>query len=1045
MKKMTTRLLLCMLLSLSMVVAFAQQKRISGTVKDEKGNPVAGATYHIKGTNISGATDDNGNFSVSVPNADAVLEFTSVNFKAKEITIGNSTILNVVLEQGNSNLSEVVVTALGIQKQKRSLGYSIQEVKGSTLVESRETNLVNDLSGKVAGLQVVRSGNGPGGSSQIVLRGNNSLTGLSQPLIVVDGVPMDNSTGRVGIGAYDGFFNSTLDMGNGLSDINPDDIASVSVLKGPAAAALYGSLGGNGVILITTKTGKKQPGLGITVSSSVGFESVFTKPEMQNLYAQGSNGTYDSVSTASWGPKINGQTVTDWSGKQLALQPYDNASNFFNNGIVSNQNISFQQLVNATSIYASYNRFDNKSMIPGEKLSRNNVTARSVTKFGNNQNWTLDTKFQFINATANNRSIEGQDYSLFSTIYNLPRTLDIRNFKNPLDASGNMFWWQKGSGMNPYWAAKYNLNSDTRNRYIMYASMKHNFTNWLMGEINGGADIYTTNTEAKLYAGSPGNQSGNYSLGKQSYQQTNYSGMLTAKKDNLVGKLGGSIMVGGNLMAWQRSTLNGSAGTLRVPNLFSVTNSAGYPSVQQDFAQKKINSVYGSVELNYDGYLFLSSTFRNDWTSALSPRNNSYFYPSVSLSYVFTDMINNKGGSLPSWLSYGKLRASYAAAGSDLDPYELYNTYYIGTDPNGNTTAGRNRTLYNDSVKSQLIKSYEAGAELRFLKNKIGIDVSIYKSNATNQLIHLPMDPLSGYSDRIINAANVQNRGIEVTADARILQNPKSLNWTLGANFSHNRNTVPSIYPGVDQYTLPGGSIDIFKILAVAGQPYGEIYGTKLLRVTDPKDANYGQLILTNNGLPQSTTDISRLGNQQANALLGLTNSFAYKGFGLSVQLDARFGGKIFSQTLDNMERNGTAAITVNNGSRDSLIVKGVVLDPNTNQYVTNTTKISSQQYWSATAGVGNSGITEINLYDATNVRIRNIQLSYNFPKKLLGNSFIQKAMVSVSCNNVWLITSHMHGVDPESVYATGTPAVGFENGGAPTSRIYYINLSLGF
>jgi len=1045
MKKMTTRLLLCMLLSLSMVVAFAQQKRISGTVKDEKGNPVAGATYHIKGTNISGATDDNGNFSVSVPNADAVLEFTSVNFKAKEITVGNSTILNVVLEQGNSNLSEVVVTALGIQKQKRSLGYSIQEVKGSTLVESRETNLVNDLSGKVAGLQVVRSGNGPGGSSQIVLRGNNSLTGLSQPLIVVDGVPMDNSTGRVGIGAYDGFFNSTLDMGNGLSDINPDDIASVSVLKGPAAAALYGSLGGNGVILITTKTGKKQPGLGITVSSSVGFESVFTKPEMQNLYAQGSNGTYDSVSTASWGPKINGQTVTDWSGKQLALQPYDNASNFFNNGIVSNQNISFQQLVNATSIYASYNRFDNKSMIPGEKLSRNNVTARSVTKFGNNQNWTLDTKFQFINATANNRSIEGQDYSLFSTIYNLPRTLDIRNFKNPLDASGNMFWWQKGSGMNPYWAAKYNLNSDTRNRYIMYASMKHNFTNWLMGEINGGADIYTTNTEAKLYAGSPGNQSGNYSLGKQSYQQTNYSGMLTAKKDNLVGKLGGSIMVGGNLMAWQRSTLNGSAGTLRVPNLFSVTNSAGYPSVQQDFAQKKINSVYGSVELNYDGYLFLSSTFRNDWTSALSPRNNSYFYPSVSLSYVFTDMINNKGGSLPSWLSYGKLRASYAAAGSDLDPYELYNTYYIGTDPNGNTTAGRNRTLYNDSVKSQLIKSYEAGAELRFLKNKIGIDVSIYKSNATNQLIHLPMDPLSGYSDRIINAANVQNRGIEVTADARILQNPKSLNWTLGANFSHNRNTVPSIYPGVDQYTLPGGSIDIFKILAVAGQPYGEIYGTKLLRVTDPKDANYGQLILTNNGLPQSTTDISRLGNQQANALLGLTNSFAYKGFGLSVQLDARFGGKIFSQTLDNMERNGTAAITVNNGSRDSLIVKGVVLDPNTNQYVTNTTKISSQQYWSATAGVGNSGITEINLYDATNVRIRNIQLSYNFPKKLLGNSFIQKAMVSVSCNNVWLITSHMHGVDPESVYATGTPAVGFENGGAPTSRIYYINLSLGF
>ncbi|HVZ96975.1 MAG TPA: hypothetical protein VG847_08880, partial [Chitinophagaceae bacterium] len=618
-----------------------------------------------------------------------------------------------------------------------------------------------------------------------------------------------------------------------------------------------------------------------------------------------------------------------------------------------------------------------------------------------------------------------------------------RNFKNPLDSSGNMFWWQKGSGMNPYWAAKYQLNSDTRNRFIMYASAKHNFTNWLMGEINAGADMYTTNTEAKLYAGSPSGTTGSYSLGRQTYQQTNYSGMLTARKDNLFGKLGGSVMVGGNLMHWQRSELDGSAGALKVPNLFSVTNSDGYPTVSQSSSQKKINSLYGSVELNYDGYLFLNGTARNDWSSALSPRNNSYFYPSVSLSYVFTDMIDKMGGKLPSWLSYGKLRASYAAAGSDLDPYQLYNTYYISTDPNGNTTAGRNATLYNDSVRSQLIKSYEAGAEFRFFQNRIGIDVSVYKSDATDQLIYLPLDPLSGYSNEIINAADVRNKGIEVTADARILTNPKSLNWTLGVNFSHNKTTVPYIYPGVDQYTLPGGSIDIFKILAVAGQPYGEIYGTKLMRVTDPKDANYGKLILSSNGLPQATTDISRLGNQQATALLGFTNSFSYKGFGLSVQLDARIGGKIFSQTLDNMERNGTAAVT--GGSRDSIIVPGVLLDPNTNQYVANTNKISTQQYWAATAGVGNSGITETNLYDATNVRIRNVQLSYNFSQKILKGSFIQKAIISASCNNVWLITSHMRGLDPESVYATGTPSVGFENASPPTSRIFYINLSLGF
>ena len=1041
MKKQFKKLFLFLPMFFCVVMVFAQERKITGTIKDNNGSPISNASVLVKGTSKGVATNANGDFSISVNSANAVLEISSVNFKTKEVAVGNQTHLDISLEGGVGSMQEVVVTALGIQRAKKSLGYSIQQVSGQTLSEAREPNLVNDLSGKVAGLQVVRSGNGPGGSSQIVLRGNNSLTGLSQPLIVVDGIPMDNSTGRVGIGATNDFWNPSLDMGNGLSDINADDIASISVLKGPAAAALYGSLGGNGVILITTKTGRKQAGLGITVSSSVGFQSIFTTPEMQNDFSQGTNGSYDSLSTSSWGEKINGQQVYDWSGHKVPLRAYDNVSNYFKDGIVSNQNISFQQLINSTSVYASYNRFDEKSIIPGAKLSRNNLTARALTKFGNNDSWTLDTKFQFINSTANNRSLEGQNGSIFATIFNLPRTLNILDFQNPLDSSGKMFWWQKGTGMNPYWSSKYNLNSDTRNRYLLYATLKHQFTSWLSAEATAGADMYNTNTETKTFAGSASNNS--YGLGKQTYQQTNYSGMITAKKDDLFGKLGGSIMVGGNLMAWENSAISINASTLRVPDLFSVNNSVGNAGVNQAFSQKKINSVYGQLELNYDNYLFVSGTFRNDWTSALAPQNKSFFYPSVSLSYVFTDMINQNGGNLPSWLSYGKLRASYAAAGSDLDPYELYNTYYIGTDPNGNTTAGRNATLYNDSVKSQLIKSYEAGAELRFFQNRVGIDVSVYKSNAIHQLINLPMDPLSGYSSRKINAGNVQNTGMEVTANAHILSNPQSLNWDLTLNYSHNKNTVPSIYPGVEKYQLPGGGFDNIQILAVAGQPYGEIYGTELSRVTDPKDPNTGQLILVN-GLPQASKSV-RLGNQQADALVGLANSFTYKGFGLSVLLDARIGGKIFSQTLDNMERNGTAAITVTNGKRDSILVQGVTFDATTNEYVPNTQRISTQQYWGATAGAGNTGITSTNLYDASNIRIRNVQLSYTFPKRMLNSTFIQKAVVSASCNNVWLISSHMHGLDPESVYATGTPATGFENGSAPTTRTFYINLSLGF
>lgn len=1036
MKKITQKLLLCTFLCFCFAIAFAQQREITGKIKDKNGTPLANVSVVLKGTNLGTTTDANGTFSLSVSGASPVLEISSVNYKTQDLPVKKQTNVAITLESGSAALPEVVVTALGIQRSKKSLGYSVQQVSGQTLSEAREPNLVNDLTGKVSGLQIVRSGNGPGGSSQILLRGNNSLSGSSQPLIVVDGVPMDNSTGRVGIGATNDFWNPSLDLGNGLSDINADDIASISVLKGPAAAALYGSLGGNGVILITTKSGKKQPGLGISVSSSVGFESIFTNPKMQNSYAQGSNGLYDSSSTSSWGPKINGQQVIDWNGKTVPLHSYDNVANFFKDGVVSNQNVSFQQQFNSTSVYASYNRFDDKSIIPGAKLSRNNLTARAVTKFGNEDHWTLDTKVQFINATANNRSLEGQNGSIFATIYNLPRTLNILNFENPLDANKNMFWWQKGSGMNPYWAAKYNLNNDTRNRYLLYATLRHQFTSWLTAEATAGADMYTTNTEAKTYAGSPSNNS--YSIGSQTYQQTNYSGMITARKDNLFGKFGGSIMVGGNLMAWKNSAISIRANPLRVPNLFSVTNSVGQPGVSQLFSQKKINSVYGSLNLNYGDYLFLEGTWRNDFTSALSPNHYSYFYPSVSLSYVFTNSFKN----LPSWLSYGKLRGTFANAGSDMDPYQLYNVFNIGTDPNGNTTASRNNTLFNDSVRSQLMTSYEGGAELHFFGDRLGLDVSVYKQNTFRQLIGIPTDPLSGYSKILVNTGNVQNTGVEVTANARILTNPKSLNWNMTLNYSHNKNTVPSLYPGVDKYQL--GGYDVIQVLAVAGQPFGEIYGTKLLRVTDPKDSHYGQLILSSNGLPQATTDITRLGNQQADALLGFSNSFSYKGFGLGIQIDARIGGKIFSQTLDNMERNGTAAITVTNGNRDSMVVQGVVKDAN-NNYIPNTSRISTQQYWRATAGRGNTGITEANLYDATNVRVRNIQLSYTFPKKMLEKSFIQKAVVSVSCNNVWLITSHMHGLDPESSYATGTLAYGFENGSAPTTRTFYVNLSLGF
>ncbi len=1031
-----------MVLALGFFHASAQEKKtIAGTIADSSGSPVPAATIQEKGKKNFTTSDAHGRFSITVTPG-AVLQITCIGFQSMEAPSDNPT-PSITLINKAGGLGEVVVTALGIRKQKKSLGYAVQEIKGETLSDIKDPNLVNELSGQVAGLQVIGGGSGPTGSSQIRLRGNNSLTGPSQPLIVVDGVPIGDFLGRQGVGSTNDFYNPSLDMGNGLSDINPDDIATLTVLKGPAGAALYGSQGGNGVILITTKSGTKQPGAGINVSSSVGFENIFMNPKTQNDYGQGSNGLFVNSESTSWGPKITGQTVTQWNGVQSPLQSFNNAGNYFKGGVISTQNISYQQQYGNTSIYTSYSRLDDKSIIPGSKLARNNITARAVTKFGANNRWSLDTKIQFINATADNRPLEGVNTNnIFLNINTLPRSIDIRQFKNSVDSAGNMIWYAKGNQTNPYWASQFNPNTDTRNRFIMYGTLGYKFTDWLSAAVTGSADIWTTQGNSKLYAGSPANESGSYSMNTDNYYQTNYSTLITAHKDNIWSKFSGSASVGGNLEYYQDNQFSANAGTLRVPNLFSITNAVGNPSFNQQYASKAINSLYGTAEANWDNYLFLNATWRTDWSSALSEANRAFSYPSVNLSYVFTDHLKDLGGR-SQWLSYGKIRAGYASAGSDLGPYELYNLYTIGLDANNNTTATPGSTLYNQNIRSQLIKSIELGAELRFFKDIVGVDFTWYKSNATNQIITLPLDPLSGYTGKIINAGNLQNEGIEITADAKIMtSNRNGFTWTTSFNFAENNNTLKSLYPGVNIYQL--GGFDQISVNGVVGQRYGQIYGSRIDRVENPKDPNNGKMILSANGTPQANPNgDTLLGNQQARQIIGWTNRFSYKHFSLSVLLDASLGGKEFSYTLSSMETAGTSALTVTNHNRDSMVLAGVQVN-GSGGYTANTTKISPQQYWTA-LGVGNTGITEANLFDASNIRIRNIQLAYALPRKYMAGTPFQKVQLALSCNNVWMISSHMHGLDPESSYATGTVATGFESGAAPTTRTYYITLSLGF
>lgn len=831
-----------------------QTRTVKGLVSDELG-PVAGATVIVKGTQNGVITNVNGEFTLSGVKVGDVIEVSYIGYATLSVKYNGEQRLSLQLKEDSQQLGEVVVTALGIKREKKALGYSMQEVKGADILQARETNVANALSGKVSGLQIIRSGNGPGSSSKIQLRGNNSLTGLNQPLIVVDGIPMENFTGA----ANNDFWNPSADMGNGISDISSDDIASMSVLKGASAAALYGSRAGNGVILITTKSGRKTEGLGVTISGTVSAETIFMSPKMQNSFGQGSNGTFDKDAGSSWGPKIEGQEYTNWNDQKVRMSSFDNVGNYFNTGINLTETFSFTQQYNKTSIYTSLTRMDDSSKIPSSKLKRTGLTARATSTFGKDDRWTFDTKIQYINAEAQNRPISGKNNSNnFLAMYLLPRSMDIRDFSAGTRSDNKMLWYGSSQQINPYWMETHKLNRDVRDRFLLSGSLKYRFTSWLDAELRAGSDMYFTEYENKTYSGS--SLKNTYSIKQERFYENNYSFLLSARKDNLFGKWGGSATFGGNLMMRRHRSISTSPGELKVPDLFTVNNATKSISVGEEFSRKKINSLYGTAQINYNGFLFIDGTFRNDWSSTLSKENRSFFYPSISASWVISEMLEKMDKPLPEWFTYAKLRGSYAEVGNSLEPYQLYNTYSIGQAPDNTTTVSQDKTLYNSSVRSELIKSWEFGAEIRFFNNRLGFDFSWYKSNATRQLINLPMDNLSGYEKRKVNAGNIENKGFELMVNARPIELKNGFSWDLMVNFSANKNRIIELYKTADEeITLyPLGGYDNLQVYATAGGNYGEIWGTVLKRVTDEKSPYYGKLI-TQNGLPTATTEKQKL------------------------------------------------------------------------------------------------------------------------------------------------------------------------------------------
>lgn len=1027
-----------------------QKNKLTGIVTDSEG-ALPGVSILVKGTSNGTMSNVDGQYTLSDVPDGAIIVAKSIGYNSKEIKYTGQVSIDFNMEINATGLDEVVVTALGIKREAKQLGYSMQELKGDALLESRESNVLNALSGKVAGLQVMRSGNGVGGSTKIVLRGSNSLTGNNQPLIVIDGIPMDNFTG----GVDDPYGNNGRDMGSGLADIDQESIESMSILKGASAAALYGSRAGNGVILITTKQGKERPGIGITVNSGLSIETTFMKPKTQKVFSQGTGGAYDRLSASSWGVKIEGQDVLNWNNETVKLRSYDNYDTFFRPGVAYNESVSFQQNIDGVSIFAAVNRSDETNTTPEAKLSKTGFNLRGTAFLDTQKKWQIDAKANYIVTEAKNRPILGINTSnAYATIYTLPANINLKEFKdhvylpegdpnNIYLPTGDMNWWQardSSSQENPFWVVKNRNNEDNRYRLLGSMKLKYKPTEWLDIELTAGTDNYSTKIYERTGAGSPISKEGRYVEMKELFYENNYSFLTRATKNDLIGKLGGIFTFGGNLLYQNRSSTKADAGELVIPNYFNVNNGKSAISMTSENINRRMNSLYGVMNLSWDNYLYFDVTGRNDWTSTLSKENRSFFYPSFNLAYLPTEMLNTIEVSYPEWLTFLKVRASYAVVGNDLDPYMLYNGFSMDKTVSGVGYLKPNDIKYDQNVKSELIKSWELGLDTRLFDGRLGIDFTWYKKNATRQLLYLPMNQFSGYKSRIVNAGNIQNRGIELALSMDIIDSKASgFKWGAILNFSKNEDKIIDLYEDVSTYPLL--AVDDINILAIKGGDYGAIYGKKYLRVTDKDDPNYGKLIVDDNGRPLFTKDNEYIGNQSPKALMGITNHFDYKGFSLSFLVDARFGGKIFSGTTARLNRIGVGEQTVVNGERNKFIIPNSVLQDGS----PNTIEITPEQYWTQLATTGNFGLAEEYTYDATNIRLRNITLGYQFNKKQLAKMPIQSLKLSATCNNVWMIHSKLKGIDPESVSATNTNATGFEIFGAPSMRSFVFNLTVGF
>jgi len=1040
--------------------ASAQSVNISGVITEKStGLPIPGVSVAIKGAASGTQSNTEGKFALAAKAGD-ILRITFIGYSTREVTVNsNQTTLNIALEETQNSLNEVVVTALNITREKKSLGYAVQELKSKDISEAKETNLVNALSGKVAGVQVTNS-QGDMGSSRIIIRGETSISGNNQPLFIIDGVPVDNTQNLGSAGSRD--------FANTISDINSEDIESMSVLKGPNAAALYGSRAAAGVVLITTKKGKGSKGLGISINSNTSFSSLLVLPDYQNSFGQGSNGQFSYVDgkgggindgvDESWGPRLDGRLIPQFNSNGVAV-PFvahpDNVRSFFNTGVTLNNGIAFSGTGDKYDFRLSYNNLDQTGVIPNSSQSKNSFLFNLGYKI--TPKLTLNTYANFVNSSADNLPGSGGKRAT-STMLQFTwfgRQVDVDQLKTYQDALGNNINWNNSYYSNPYFVAYENTVGQVRNRLIGSVELNYKIIDGLSANFRTGNDYYTDRRKIKIAYGTNGTPFGSYEEDAYTFNENNTEARLDyTKKLNKDFNL--DILLGGNIRTTTFENNDQIASKLAVNGLYTLSNSRDPLISSNIYTKQKIYSAFSSAQLGFRNYAYLNLTARNDWSSTLPAANRSYFYPSVNGSLILSEAFDIKSDVL----TFAKLRAGWSKVGKDASPYQLINSYGFIAPFNSNPQQYANSIYLNTDLKPETTKSTEAGLELGLFNNRLRFDFGVYNTNSTDQILNLDVSTSTGYSQKLVNGGTINNKGLEIQLGVTPVKT-EDFTWDINTNFSLNRSEVKSLYGDIQSYVL--GTNRTVQVLASVGRPYGQLFGTAFVR----NDA--GDIIVKADGTPTISSSKQILGKFTPNWIGGITNSFTYKRINLSVLVDAHVGGKIYSNTnrtgtytgvlASTLEGRGAEngglsyyypgnstankAVQISAGTAapggatvydDGMVFKGVLADG-----TANSTILPAQQYYK-----GFTNADEAFVYSATYVKLREVKLGYTLPQQWIKSIGLQSATVSVVGRNLLIIHKEVPNIDPETAFNTGN-GQGLEDLTLPGVRNVGFNINLKF